>query len=251
MTDGPGGTAQHHPAVPRAAVEAVFGHATQTALRFAGHLAGSGVERGLIGPREVPRLWERHLLNCAVVETLVPEGAAVADVGSGAGLPGIALGIVRPDIAVTLVEPLQRRVSWLDEVLDDLALPNVRVERARAEELRGRRSFDVVTARAVAALPALGQWCLPLLEPGGLLLALKGRSAQQEAESAARDLERSGASGWEVVTCGDGVLEVPTTVVVVTRSLSRQSRARSTARRSSTAGSGSGRAARGPRPPRA
>ncbi len=244
MTDGPEGSAQALPAVPRDAVDAVFGSGAATAERFAEHLAGTGVERGLLGPREVPRVWDRHLLNCGVVHPLVPQGAGLADVGSGAGLPGIALAIARPDIRVTLVEPLQRRVSWLTDVLDDLDLPNVTVERARAEELRGRLSFDVVTARAVAALPALGQWCLPLLEPGGVLLALKGQSARQEAETATRDLERSGAADWEVVVCGEDLLDVPTTVVVVRRAPAREGRVRSSGRRSRSGEAAGGRTPR-------
>jgi 16S rRNA (guanine527-N7)-methyltransferase len=186
-------------------------------VAFTAHLAGSAVERGLIGPREVPRLWERHVLNCAVVQELVPQGARAADVGSGAGLPGIVVAIARPDVRVTLIEPLQRRVSWLEEVVDDLALENVDVRRARAEDLHGRFHAEVVLARAVAALPTLATWCLPLLSSGGSLLALKGRTAEEELLASVPELRRRGAGAWGIERCGEGLLETPTTVVVVTR----------------------------------
>ena len=148
---------------------ALFGDRLAAARRFAEHLAGSGVERGLIGPREAPRVWERHVLNCAVVAELMPEGARVVDVGSGAGLPGIPLALARPDLHVVLLEPLARRVDWLREVVADLALP-VEVQRGRAEDADVRRRWegaDVVTARAVAPLHRLAGWCLPLLRIGG------------------------------------------------------------------------------------
>lgn len=213
---GEGRTTTAPPAPSGGAVVALFGDRAELAERFATHLATSGVERGLIGPREVPRLWERHVLNCAAVaELLLPEERCV-DVGSGAGLPGIALAIARPDVTVTLVEPLQRRVVWLEEVVADLGLETVEVVRARAEELHaaGPR-FDVATARAVAALDKLAGWCLPLVVPGGRLLALKGRSAAEELEAAAGALTRLGAGTRTIVECGVGVLEEPTTVVVV------------------------------------
>ena len=199
------------------AVEVLFGDRAPLATRFAEHLSTSAVERGLIGPREVPRIWDRHILNCAAIHPLIAEGVTVADVGSGAGLPGIAVAIARPDLHVTLVEPLQRRVLWAEEVVDDLGLHNVVVTRARAEEVVGRLAVQVVTARAVAALPQLCRWCLPLLEPGGELLAVKGRSAHEEAQAAAGELRALGASSWSVSLCGEGLLEVPTTVVKVTR----------------------------------
>lgn len=204
------------PAPSGGAVVALFGARAGLAERFAGHLATSGVERGLIGPREVPRLWDRHVLNCAVVAELFVAGERCVDVGSGAGLPGLALAIARPDVEVTLVEPLQRRVVWLEEVVDDLALGNVEVVRARAEELHGAGPrYDVATARAVAALDKLAGWCLPLVVPGGRLLALKGRSAAEELEAAGPALDRLGARGRSIVECGAGLVEDPTTVVVV------------------------------------
>lgn len=181
--------------------------------RYAEILAGAGVERGMIGPREVPRLWDRHLVNSGVVLERVPEGATVADVGSGAGLPGLVWAIARPDLRVTLVEPLLRRTTFLDEVVEELGLTNVRVLRARAEEVD--EQFDVVTARAVAALEKLARWCMPLVRPGGVLLALKGRSAQDEVDAAKRTLGRLGATATLVRTYGD--VEVPTTVVEVSR----------------------------------
>jgi len=198
--------------VDPATLTAVFGGRVELARRFAGHLATSGVERGLIGPREVPRLWTRHVLNCAVLGELVPTGATVIDVGSGAGLPGLALAIARPDLVVTLVEPLERRTTWLDEVVEDLGLV-VRVVRARAEGVAGRERAQVVTARAVAALDKLARWTLPLVEPGGAVLAIKGRSAADELHAARRDLRRAGVVEESVLTCGGAVLEVPTTVV--------------------------------------
>ncbi len=191
----------------------VFHDQLDAVVRYADILATAGVERGMIGPREVPRLWDRHLLNSGVVLPRLPEGASVADVGSGAGLPGLVWAIGRPDLQVTLVEPLLRRTTFLEEVVADLALVNVRVLRARAEDVD--ETFDVVTARAVAALEKLAKWCMPLVRDGGVLLALKGQSAADEVKDAKRTLGRLGASGTVIRTYGD--LEVPTTVVEVTK----------------------------------
>jgi 16S rRNA (guanine527-N7)-methyltransferase len=195
-------------------------HAQAALARYAELLATAGVERGLIGPREVPRLWDRHLLNCAVAVPLVPEGADVIDVGSGAGLPGIVWGIVRPDITVTCLEPLQRRATFLEEVVVELGLTGrVHVVRARAEDIvRGRGPVTslrarVVTARAVAPLERLAGWTVPLVEPGGALLALKGRSAAEEVESSRVVLERLGIVSVDIVECGEGVVDPATTVV--------------------------------------
>jgi 16S rRNA (guanine527-N7)-methyltransferase len=179
-------------------------------------LVSSGVERGLIGPREAPRIWERHLLNCALVEGLVPPGAVVADIGSGAGLPGVVLAVARPDLTITLVEPLLRRVTWLEEVVRDLGLEHVTVHRARAEDLAGRLTVDVITARAVAALPRLATWCLPLLRPGGRLLAIKGERAIEELESSRRELPAF-AGPASVETCTAPGVEEPTIVTVIYR----------------------------------
>jgi 16S rRNA (guanine527-N7)-methyltransferase len=176
-------------------------------------LTFAGVERGLIGPREVPRIWDRHILNCAVVVPRVPVGAAVADVGSGAGLPGLVWAIARPDLHVTLIEPLLRRTTFLEEAVDALGLDQVTVLRARAEDVR--ETFDVVTARAVAPLEKLAGWCLPLVRPGGVLLALKGRTAEEEVASSRVSLHKMGAT--DIVVSSHGDLQVPTTVVEVSR----------------------------------
>ena len=202
------------PLPPRWAT-AVFGENLPVAQAYAEWLAGPGTERGLLGPREVPRLWDRHLGNCAAVAALVPPAASVIDVGSGAGLPGVVLAIVRPDIRVVLVEPMQRRTAFLQETARALGLGNVDVRRGRAEELHGRLHAQVVTARAVAPLDRLASWCLPLLEPGGTLLAVKGSTAADELVGAAPTLRRLGAVDWAVEVVGVDILEVPATVVRV------------------------------------
>ncbi|GAA3364394.1 MULTISPECIES: 16S rRNA (guanine(527)-N(7))-methyltransferase RsmG [Saccharopolyspora] len=204
--------------VPEAA-RAVFGDRLPGAERFATMLAEQGVRRGLIGPRELPRIWDRHLLNSAVLAELLPPNCRVVDVGSGAGLPGIPLAIARPDVELVLLEPMARRVAWLREVIEELDL-SVEVVRGRAEEgpVRDRLADqDVVTARAVAPLERLSAWCLPLLRPGGRLLALKGSTAAEELERDAAAVQAVGGSPGEVLSCGDNVLDVPTTVVVVER----------------------------------
>ena len=187
---------------------------------YASILSSRGVERGLIGPREVPRLWPRHLANCAVVaqeETQrIPNGARVADVGSGAGLPGVVWALVRPDLELTLIEPLLRRASFLGEVVDELGLSGrVTVVRSRAEQSEG--SYDVVTARAVARLPQLLQWTFPLARPGGWVIALKGSSAAEEVAEARQVLRRLSAGAVHVRTYGAGLLAEPTTAVLVQR----------------------------------
>jgi 16S rRNA (guanine527-N7)-methyltransferase len=197
----------------------LFGDRLPLARRYAEHLATSGVERGLIGPREAPRVWERHVVNCAVVATLVPDGARLVDEGSGAGLPGIPLALARPDVSIVLVEPLARRVAWLREVITDLGVA-VEVERGRAEDDVVRRRWegaDVVTARAVAPLARLAGWCLPLLRPGGRMLAVKGASAADEVERDAQAVRRLGGGVPRIELCGMGVIDPPSTVVVVER----------------------------------
>jgi len=176
-------------------------------------LTTAGVERGLIGPREVPRLWERHILNCAVVAPRVPMDATVADAGSGAGLPGLVWAVARPDLKVTLIEPLLRRTVFLEEAVAELGLDQVTVLRARAEDVR--QTFDVVTARAVAPMEKLAGWCFPLVRRGGVLLALKGQRAEEEVASSRVSLHKLGATDIVVTSYGD--LLVPTTVVEVTR----------------------------------
>jgi 16S rRNA (guanine527-N7)-methyltransferase len=191
----------------------VFGDALPVAERYTEFLAGPGVERGLIGPREVERLWDRHVLNCAVLTELLPHGANVIDVGSGAGLPGIVLAIMRPDISVTLLEPLLRRTVFLQECVTLLGLPHVTVRRARAEEVVGQYAADIVTARAVAPLERLAGWALPLLRPDGELLAMKGERAAAELDEARPVLEKFGVRTAEVLHVGRGKVEPPTTVV--------------------------------------
>lgn len=192
----------------------VFASALPTIEAYVDLLATDGVVRGLIGPREVPRLWSRHVMNSAAVLPRVPEGSTVADVGTGAGLPGLVWAIARPDLSVTLIEPLLRRTTFLDEVVSTLGLRNVTVERARAEDARG--SYDVVTSRAVANLDKLARWCMPLVrKPGGVMLALKGQSAAEEVRTATATLHRFGASTIVVTTYPNGD-EIPTTVVEVT-----------------------------------
>lgn len=214
-----------HPVAPiQEAAQAVFGARYPLAKQYAALLAGAGVDRGLIGPREADRLWERHLLNSAVLSELVPQGARVLDVGSGAGLPGIPLALARPDLVIALLEPMARRVAWLQEVLAVLDLA-VSVYHGRAEDPQIRAECggnDVVTARAVAPLGRLAGWSLPLVAPGGRLLAVKGVSAEQEV---ARDLDAVRAAGGapvginaaEIVQCGATIVQPPTTVIVVPR----------------------------------
>ncbi|HEY0950298.1 16S rRNA (guanine(527)-N(7))-methyltransferase RsmG [Nocardioides sp.] len=186
------------------------------AERYAELLATEGVLRGLIGPREAPRLWDRHLVNCALLASAIPTGASVCDVGSGAGLPGLVLAIARPDLRVTLVEPLLRRTTFLTEVVSELELATVEVVRARADALHGERRFAVVTSRAVAPLERLLDWSMPLVEPSGELLAMKGSSAAVEVEDAAAALNRWGCGVPEIrdlTAPGGGVS--PTVVVRV------------------------------------
>ncbi|GAB1328690.1 16S rRNA (guanine(527)-N(7))-methyltransferase RsmG [Streptomyces sp. NPDC093260] len=194
----------------------VFGDRFADAVRYAELLAEAGVQRGLIGPREVPRLWERHLLNCAVLSEVVPEGVTVCDVGSGAGLPGIPLALVREDLKITLLEPLLRRTNFLTEVVELLGLDHVTVVRGRAEEVMGKLTpVHVVTARAVAPLDRLAAWGIPLLRPYGEMLALKGDTAEEELKSAATALAKLGAVETSVLQVGEGVVDPLSTVVRV------------------------------------
>ncbi len=208
------------PPAPPSARE-VFSRALPLAEAYAGLLTREATVRGLIGPREVPRLWERHLLNCAVVTELMPEGSTVCDIGSGAGLPGLVLAIRRPDLQVTLVEPLLRRTTFLELAVSTMDLHNVTVHRGRAEELHGDQEwaagFDVVTARAVAPLDRLSRWSLPLVRPGGWFLAMKGASAQEELDGATRLVRRLGGTEAEVTEIGGRWLDPPVRVVRVRR----------------------------------
>lgn len=194
----------------------VFGDGLALAERYARTLTEEGVLRGLIGPREVPQLWTRHLLNCAVLSEVIEQDSTVIDIGSGAGFPGIPLAIARPDLPITLVDPLLRRTTFLEEVVAELHLENVTVVRGRAEEkavLKRVEPADVVTSRAVAPLERLARWSAPLIRGGGRLVALKGRSA---ADEIARDWEkvlRLGIRDLKVEQCGT-MLETPTTLIV-------------------------------------
>jgi len=193
----------------------VFGGRVSVAQRFAAILADTGVLHGLIGPREVPRIWERHILNCAVIHPAIETGLMVIDVGSGAGLPGLALAIARPDLELHLVEPMLRRTTWLSQATADLELANVTVHRGRAEQFWGVLSAPVVTARAVAPLRELARWCLPLLSPGGSLLALKGSRAAEELEADRAELRRLGAVDEMIESFGRGIVDPETTVLRV------------------------------------
>ncbi|MDY6809967.1 MAG: 16S rRNA (guanine(527)-N(7))-methyltransferase RsmG [Actinomycetota bacterium] len=203
------------PSAPAAASE-VFGPAIDRAERYCAALATDGVLLGLIGPREVPRLWERHILNCAVLGEVIESSESVADIGSGAGLPGIPLALTRPDLSITLVEPLLRRSDFLDRMVADLDL-DVRVIRGRAEEKAVRADIagaDVVTSRAVAPLERLSKWSAPLIRGGGRLVAIKGSSAADEIERDADVARRHGIVDLHVQQCGSDVLHTPTTVVI-------------------------------------
>jgi 16S rRNA (guanine527-N7)-methyltransferase len=204
--------------VPPAVAE-LFGDSLGTIGRYVDILASRGIDWGLIGPREGHRLWDRHVLNSVAAAGLVPEGVTVVDVGSGAGLPGIPLAVLRPDLRVTLLESLQRRVAFLELAVTELGLSDrVRVIRGRAEEHRER--YDVVVSRAVAPLPRLLGWCAPLVASGGRLVALKGSSARVELEAARVDLRRAGFTG-EVVECPVTGTDEVTWAIVATRSATR------------------------------
>jgi 16S rRNA (guanine527-N7)-methyltransferase len=191
--------------VPPAAA-AVFGAALPQAERYAQLLAGPGVERGVVGPAEAERIWDRHLLNCAAIARLIPARCALVDVGSGAGLPGIVLALLVPGARVTLVEPLARRVAFLEECVAELKLTNGEVVRARAEDLAGELTADVVVARAVAPLEKLAGLCLDLLRPGGKVIAIKGAGAEAELVRARPVLARLGVTDARVseVASADG-----------------------------------------------
>ena len=202
-----------------ATAAAIFGDRLEAAEEYAAVLSGAGIERGLIGPGEVARLWDRHLLNSAAISELLIPGDRVADVGSGAGLPGIPLALVRADVSITLVEPLLRRADFLVEAVELLGLP-VTVIRGRAEERTVREAageMDVVTSRAVAPLDKLTRWCLPLLRPGGRMLAMKGERAATEIEEHRGVMRSLGAVDVKVMECGVNYLTPPVTVVAAVR----------------------------------
>ena len=203
------------PPAPPVAAE-IFGARLGTAEQYARLLAGPGVTRGLIGPHEIPRLWDRHLLNSAVVAELVPRPCSLMDLGSGAGLPGIVLALLLPDVAVTLLEPMQRRVVFLTECVAVLGLANATVLRGRAEDWAGKLPADVVTARAVAPLARLVPLALGLVRPGGIVLAIKGAGAEREVAAARRSLRRAGVTEVAIVHPGHGKVDPAATVVRLT-----------------------------------
>lgn len=177
----------------------LLGEGIEKAQEFHTLLAKHGEERGLIGPRELPRLWDRHIVNSALVGRLLPTHGTLADVGSGAGLPGVVLAAMRPGVSVDLIEPMERRTDWLREIVAELNLENVTVKRGRAEEFHEAFEYDFVTARAVAPTDKLSRWCVPLLRPGGKFLALKGARAQEELDGAVKALRKVKAATWTVV----------------------------------------------------
>lgn len=199
----------------------IFGERLPLAEAYHRSLATDGSIRGFIGPREVPRLWDRHILNCAVIGEAMPHGVRVADVGSGAGLPGIPLAIARPDLDITLIEPLLKRSVYLQEVVDLLGLPNVTVIRGRAEEKQVRAALgdgvDIVTSRAVAPLGKLAGWSLPLVRRGGEMIAMKGSSVTEELYRDAAQIRKVGGGKAEIRTVGAELLEEPTTVIRIPR----------------------------------
>ena len=200
------------PAPPASAAQ-LFGPALPLATRFAALLATDGVERGLLGPREVPRLWERHLMNCAVVAELLPAEAEVVDVGSGAGLPGLVFAMLRPSLRMILLEPMLRRTVFLEECIAALELPNVTIRRGRAEDLAGAIQADIATSRAVAPLARLIPLSAGVIRPGGTILAIKGQDAEAELKQARPVLRRLGVQSADVVKVGQGIVEPPATVV--------------------------------------
>jgi 16S rRNA (guanine527-N7)-methyltransferase len=203
------------PAPPPEAL-AVFGPLLPAAEEYVGLLAGAGVAQGLLGPREVPRLWGRHVLNCAAIAELVPRPATLVDLGSGAGLPGVVLALLLPDVEVTLLERMERRAEFLQECIRVLDLPNAQVRCGQAEDLAGKLGADVVTARAVAPMERLAGLALGLARPGGLVLAIKGAGAPQEVAKARRVLGRLGVRDVSVLRAGAGNAEPSATVVRLT-----------------------------------
>jgi 16S rRNA (guanine527-N7)-methyltransferase len=201
--------------------KAIFGPQIEKARAFAQKLANDSDDLGLLGPRELDKLWSRHILNSAVVSETVKAGDLVADVGSGAGLPGIPMAIALPEANFVLIEPMERRSNWMLEVIEELGLTNVEVRRARAEEVLDLK-FDIVTARAVAALDKLLRLTVHLLKPGGSLVALKGSKAAEEIEVARKLQKKLGIASFEIQICGEKFLAEPTSIVKTTLDSSKE-----------------------------
>ena len=198
-----------------AAAASLFGDRIPLARQFADALVREGEERGLIGPLELPRLWSRHLLNCVLVAPVLSPGR-VGDIGSGAGLPGLVLAIARPDVRFVLIEPMERRVAWLDEQVSQLELDNVEVLRARAEDAKLSLRLDQVTARAVSAFRKLVPLVVPLVHDGGELVLMKGANAAAEIDAAAKEIRRFDLSDVRVEVLGEGVVDEVTRVIRAT-----------------------------------
>ena len=198
-----------------AIAQEIFGEHIDCIRRFVANLDREGELRGLIGPLERQRLWSRHILNCGVVSPLVTRGS-VGDVGSGAGLPGIVLAVTNPEASFVLIEPMERRVAWLNEQVHELALKNVRVVRARAQDLKPFPQLDQVTARAVSSLKKLLPLTAPLLRDGGELLLMKGASVQDEISAASKELKTFRVHNPEVIVLGRGKLDEVTRVLRAT-----------------------------------
>ena len=200
---------------------AIFGPQIEKARAFTQKLANDSDDLGLLGPRELDKLWSRHILNSAVVSETVKAGDLVADVGSGAGLPGIPMAIALPEAHFVLIEPMERRSNWMLDVIEELGLTNVEVRRSRAEEVLDLK-FDIVSARAVAALDKLLRLTVHLLKPGGSLIALKGSKAAEEIEAARKLQNRLGIASFEIQICGEKFLAEPTSVVKTTLDSSKE-----------------------------
>lgn len=201
--------------VPRGtSSKAALAESQTTLQRYEAILKREGDTRGLLGPRELEIVWDRHILNCLTLVELIPLNSTVADIGSGAGLPGIVLAIARPDLAVTLVEPTLRRVEFLNETKAELNLENLSIIQGRAEDLIKGQKFEIVTARAVAPMKKLLNLCLPLLKPGGYLLALKGEKANIELTEALEQISKWNATSLGVVKLGLEINTQATAVVV-------------------------------------
>jgi 16S rRNA (guanine527-N7)-methyltransferase len=224
----PHGLALEVPPPPETAT-AIFGPRVGLAQRYAELLADPGVERGLVGPHEIDRIWERHLVNCGVLAEVLDPGERVADIGSGAGLPGLTLAIAKPGLRVVLIESMLRRTEFLRMAVAELGL-DVEVVRGRAEDSAVRRTvgdFDAVTSRAVATLDKVTRWSLPLLRPGGRMVAIKGERARDEVREYRRVMTALGAEDVRVVECGVQYLSPPTTVVMARRGKPTPARAAS------------------------